>query len=247
MLKLEKNSRRGEINITMRDRHRFWNLLIAQAFGIALAWHLAVLVIFHVGGLKILGGNSPLKTIAVNADITVGSSDENILAQAVIEEEKKHRDFVLAPALSELAIPEINIAIPALSFQFDQPDDLESNPFQLIEEDVQDEYFAELATPKKTPPFQIHVSGPLSQRLISDFYEIGQFGNPPDTIQKWVFEIQIHDPEGSIIQYQPKDPIDPQYDKLADRILSTLKFVPSKEQFVTSGEVEIVFNPQGSS
>lgn len=244
MLRLEKKSRRGDINLSFRHRERFLNRLLLQAFGLAFAWHAAAFLIFHVGGFKIFDGESVITPIAVNADIQFDSQEDSILAQALIDEEQRRDLHALPPPSSEPSIPEMIVAAPSLSFPFFSIEDWNRNPFASIENDIQDQYFDALETRSAPPPIQILVSGALAARLIPEgIADIEKkYLLIPSESQRWIFTVQVQDEVGSIFWHQPHDPLSPQNKNLARQILNALKFVPDQNGFVSTGEVEIVLN-----
>lgn len=237
MLKLEKKSRHGEINIAMRQPRRRWSKLLLQAFAFSLSWHLGAIFLFQVSGLKILDEESKLLATAVNAEIHQDSDEEEIVAQATFHEDEKILNFIQPPVPSLPSIPKIHFVPLSLSFQLDLS--LHNhNPFEEIENEIQETYFPPLPKPKTSLPLSIHVSGLLANRLLP----FEEFDLPPISLmsQRWVFTVNVYDPQGKIISYESQHPFDPREEPLIDQILSSLQFAPIQSHFITTGEIEIV-------
>lgn len=245
MLKLEKISRDGTIHISMRHRERFFNKVFIQAFGVAAAWHLLAFLFFQIGGLKLLEGETLFPPVAVNADIHPEVADDNAVIQAVIYEEQRYHELALAPPLSEPVIPEIKVLIPPLSFHLEEVKYQTVNPFEKVEQDIQDLYFQAVEKPKIAKPFTIHVSGPISHRFKEESVSKIESLIQDRPAGRWVFSVQVDDLNGSIFWHHTHSILNPQDAALANQILSILEFEPDSSSFISSAEIEMVFGSNG--
>ncbi|MBA3722058.1 MAG: hypothetical protein H0W88_06635 [Parachlamydiaceae bacterium] len=167
MLKLERNCKNNDINLTVRSRECFWNSILIKAFILALAFHLGAILLFHI---------QPFKTSSsfLFAPINV-QAPSKIENQVTLEEAKtpvNPDDFPLL-ALYQPTLPDVPLF---LNSDFENSNSIQKIPeisFASFDTLEQQSFHRIPLTPSKDlvltyTPIQMTVSGNLAKRQLID-------------------------------------------------------------------------------
>lgn len=240
MLKLEKIRR--EINIGVRDKERVLNPVFLKALGIAIALHLAGIVLFQIHPF-ITTSNFILPPSLVESDIHFDVGDNSVLAN--FEKEGVFRDM-LEPRASVLEIP----AMPPspvqkqLEYTFTQ----QTNPFFEIDEDWE-HLITEGRFISISDPIHMHISGALAEIPLLNNGIHQEFptslmsqGSKPLKKDLVAFMVQVERATGRIFWYiQTQAANTSAINTMAEKILNGMRFEANSQHFVSAGEVEMTF------
>lgn len=241
MLKLEKTSRNDLITVTVRDKENFFTQPFALAFGIAIAIHLGLVILFQVVPFKIGMSENVFPPTRVHADMAL---KESTLAQ-------------ITPAiLSIRGLPPIPAAGPTplshpkfLAFrplEFSKAKNSTTLSFAQIEKEIYQPEFNPLEN-KQTKPLEIMISGVLAEhRLVSNGMDEKMMSSFPslktDNI-RIAYSVLVEGKTGKIFWYEPKQSAHDPIDKFAEAILHNMKFSIAQGIIVMDGQIEMHFNP----
>jgi hypothetical protein len=233
MLKLERLTKKLELSVTLRKREPFFNREMVQAMALGIALHLFFFFLFPIATLKFHGSQLFLPPVSVAADIPSSSGAVTI----EMNQEEMAASHLEPPSLWTLSIPEVDLTIfPKIaSYSGDVSFEQQHLNYPLLS--LLD------SLPKPVTPFQIHVSGPLSDVSFFLNYHVPPI---PEGLFKASFLVRMENQTGKIFWYEYRE--EPQNEamrQLAQEVLNHLQFVKNKNLFVTDGEVEIIFSSSG--
>lgn len=234
MLKLEKVYKTGEINITLREQDRFLTKNLLIALGIAIALHLTGVLLFHVNLFKIVGSQTQLPTIPL--DIEIPSFEEGGGALSALDQEDLLYLLMKEPKGMALSFPSVPEIVPySLSLEGNVAD--QTRPVVFSQEDI---YPIDIFSTREGPsiPTSIIVSGPLSE---NEFY--GESLSIPETKMagRVFYEVQVENRTGLIFWHEYKEGNN-LLKSMGEEIIRKLRFLPNENDFVTRGNIEIVFS-----
>ena len=240
MLKLEKRHR--EISIAVRGKERRYNSTFLKALGIAFVIHFIGFILFQVGSF-ISESNVILPPSLVESDIYHDTRDNFVSAN--FEKEGGRQRDALEPPLTEMKIPIVSVSV--LPKHLNNKGIIVSNSVASLEEDWVHALREE--TIQAYDPIQVHISGALAEiALLKDGIPKGKDlrvvlqnlkMKEPDRV---AFVVQIEHTTGHVFwKMQTKAGDTPLINALAEQILKEMCFEIKSMDFVTAGEIEIVF------
>lgn len=247
MLTVEKKKRGGEVSIAFKTREGFFSKTLKKAFLWALGLHFAAVLFFHIAPFR-LTSDRILPPAFVESDPLEAEGG----VAASFESEWSLRRYLLSPRLSEPEIP--TIAKPMLlgSREFGKEKLSNEASFANLEKAKRENGLFEIKNAKETSALSLRVflSGPLAERQVSEL-------NPPKELltaregggDSYIYHVRVDDRLGEIFWYEPLNPRsrgpltkeDVHRKMKIEDFLKNLKFEKNVEGFVTSGDVEIVF------
>jgi len=236
MLKLEKG-RSKEVNIILYRPVMFWNKIFCKAFLFALGMHLLAISLFHIHNF-IFSSEKVLSPVLVEIDrnLLVNESDAEMRAHI---EEIKYSRHALMPKASEPELPQVDLKMEPIKFEFASEMNRSANPFVSIEELLAD--FSVLKKVQK-PAVEVFVAGPLAEISLIDVQK-------PTLVQDvikqsiHIYEVRVEANTGHVFWYVAKDFHEQSENtKKAEQILNRLQFQTDSSLFAVDGEVTIVLN-----
>lgn len=247
MLKLEKKSRDREIHIHMRAKQGFWNPTFRTALCIAVGLHLFAVILFHVSPFK-LTNERILPPTAVEADIADQAEESEQMIVTQLDQDETKSTFTLNPRSTAPEVPKLpksTFLREAVSFHEKNHDKI-ANSFESIENGFKEHYFIGRNSGKGnvTLPVQLNVSGQLAEKAEPEWSYSTLPRIPSSEPQRVVYGVQLDNKTGKIFYFIPKElSKNPHTQLIAESILRELTFSSdAPDEFVTSGEIEIVFN-----
>ena len=237
MLKLEKASKNHDIYIRMRYRERFYNSSLKKALYIALSLHLFAGLLFHISPFKLFSERI-LPPIVVEADLSESIEESENGTLAHLEGEETPLRALLTPKSSSPKLPALPKLILLSKLEIFNQEILAINPFIEIEKDYRQNSFK--TTFKYQPSIQVAVSGPLAQKD-------PPYLNYPMSIdipfsEKLSFDVQVQNKTGKIFWISAKKNHSQSLNKLAEQVLKEIEFPKEFNEFITSGEIDIMFH-----
>lgn len=236
MLKLQKNRNR-EINVTLRNRERFWTRTFIYALSIALGLHLFAVLIFQIHSYFHTDENI-FPPIVVQADM-FSESDNGILAN--VEDLDTQYNFLKAPIASSPQLPYLSIFPSSSEVEYVKEFNLNDNPFANLEADWEHLFSKNSLTPKTS--IKVKVSGALAEFPVLDdgvsqVLPKMKLGGS----HKISYAVQVEGKTGRIFWQMMTG----QGEKhtvmvLAEQILANMRFDQNPFLFVQTGEIEINF------
>lgn len=236
MLKLKKHSAEGDFSIILRDKESLFTRPLIQAFLLAAALHLSFLLIFHIAPFKIRWNQMVFPPVEVEASID--SQDTSL----VIEMTGPVKYASNLPVRPE-SFPAISVSVYPL-IEKAKNEVLLATPFKLAMEET----LSERVPP---PPFQVVLSGPLSE-----YFSVAPGSiNEKELIDRVkikdasriLYDIVVKNDTGAIFWYERKESSSsPALVKEAEEVLKSLRLdsaAKNRDQFVTTGTIEMQFNP----
>lgn len=222
MLRLEKGSKK--LDITLRQRERIFTRPLLQALAIALAIHLAALILFPIALTRFSGSLQVLPPISVAAllpslsDVSSDIAEEQIPSR-YLQPPKSRKLSLPAPSSLQLAMPEFHPS--------------QNEPHDFLNDFLYHEpRFAESLTLRLSGPLALRKRLPLSHKP-----------SIPACSGRVVFLVQLENRSGKIFWLERKEPhADEKVNQLAENLILGLLFEPVREAFVTEGEVEVIFS-----
>lgn len=244
MLKLEKKSRDREVHIHMRAKQCVWSPTLKQAFGIALGMHFFAFVLFHVSPFR-LSYESILPPTSVEAEIAEmnDESDQLIVSQIDGDENKTHFTLNLSSTVPDIpSLPKVTFLQDDESVQSKDPL-VAQNLFALVESDIKEHYFSSSVPSEELIPVVINVSGKIAEKPAPQFSVLPRISS--NSVQRLIYAVQVENRTGKIFYFSLKEAAVPaQTQMIAESIIREINFEPepTSNDFITSGEVEIIFN-----
>lgn len=242
MLKLERTSREGLINVTVRDKEFLFTQSFAFAFAIALAIHLGLMILFHVTPFKIGINETVLLPTNVEADPSFNES--------VVAEVKPTIETISGLPFPPPSHPVVLQHPSFLNFHSIDYYTIESSThlvFDQIEKEVYRPLFNPLAGAQKQP-LEILISGHLAQQeLLSTGMNHKEI--PPLPVlerdkRRLIFSVMVEGRTGRIFWIEQKQQTNNSLiDRFAKAILYDMRFAINPE-LVLSGEIELHFNEE---
>ncbi|HEV8051605.1 MAG TPA: hypothetical protein VGP47_03855 [Parachlamydiaceae bacterium] len=243
MLKLERASRNGLINVLVRDKDNLFSQPFAVALGIAIAIHLGLVILFHVVPFKIGMSENVFPPTRVQADM---SSKESVIAH-------------IAPAIQSIrglpALPE-NGPVPLrhpkyIAFrpaELSKATNSAALSFTQIEKAIYQPEFNPLANRQKKP-LEIIISGILAEHeLVTnglDKKSIPANQNMKQESRRLIYSVLVEGKTGKIFWYESKQsPHDASIDKFSEGVLQDMKFAIDPTMITMGGEIEMHFNQE---
>lgn len=243
MLKLEKIAKTLEINITLRERERFFNKALMQALSFAFGLHLLAFLLFHIQFIKIIDSPSAVIPALVEADFAM-TSDNTVLA--ITEEEGNYSRHFIETKESKPLLPTFHLCDPASeALQINRSCEWKSDPFSQMESQSN---AVVIPLPKPVTGWirslNVAILGSLSDFCLlsedwkrMDLTSIRNFQN-----YRVLFSVLVDPSSGMIYWYEwITEKIHRDLDGIAEEILKNLRFTPGENLITTCGEVEISF------
>ena len=246
MLKLERKSKNGQIDLLVRDKDLFLTRPLILAFCLALTLHLLFLVVFQVSLFKIMRSQTLFPEVVVTTDTTHLLDAAETLTDINIE------------SMTLQGIPIPKFSEPKIALYKNLVIDKSMGDTKKIE--VLNDFFVDLEKGVYSPelsvmsvnikkPFEMLISGPLAENnyvleggaenIISSLAKM----KIPST-QVIVYEVLVDEKSGKIFWFEVKKKSSiAALNRLAENLLRQLIF--SKEPIVWTrlGEIEFYFNP----
>lgn len=243
MLKLEKFSP-NEIHIRIRDKDQIFNPPLLKALGLALGIHLLALLLFHVSPFKIGFFENARPPAQVEADLThdlqnldhailADPENEGRLARAIFERQE------LIPGLPALEIPRLG------KVEFGSEKVGSGNPFYQIEKTVFQPELGPRWVSGLAPPVAVFLSKNL---ILEEMPEIlrPEIGGPLE--ERVIYQVQVNSQTGKVFWFEIVEKTTrPELNLYAQKLLLDLHFHAEPQTFITSGEVEVHFNLEGTA
>lgn len=240
MLRFEKTSRNGLLKVIVRDKENRFTQPFAVAFGIAVAIHLGLVVLFHVVPFKIGMSENVFPPTRVHADTAL---KESAIAQ-------------IAPAVQSIrGLPPLPVSGPIMSshpkflafrpVEFSKAKNSATLSFAQMEKEVYQPEFNPLDNrPKK--PLQIMVSGVLAEHgLVSNGMDKKTIPSLKKDSTRIAYSVLVEGKTGRIFWYEPKQGAqDPSIDRFAEAVLQDMKFAIDPAMIAMGGEIEMHFNQE---
>lgn len=241
MLKLERVSKSGEINVRLRTCERFFNPVFCLSLGLAVFLHLLAIIVFHISPFKI-ESQWIFPSVKVNSELGLQpDSDTFILAH--MEENK-----LLTPAFqypprstSELPIYTENSLFTRL-----KPDESEGFAQLINTFDLRMLPLTHLSPklPVTCDSFTITISGRLAEtELLEQMLPTKiQLQSPSIKKVRVRYNVRVDEKNGRIfwvrrIESSKRN----DFDQQSEMILNSLYFKNDPKNIETEGEVEITF------
>lgn len=246
MLKLEKVARDNQINVIFRDKNHLLTRPFLTALAIALGIHLLIVIVFHISPIKIRWTNTTVIPSLVEID-PASSRQQGSIVAASTGTGVQPRHLFLEPKPASPAIPPLPVYLPGRQIDFAQQQNILVNPFSLIEQEIYRPSFPPAAYIRPHQPILVVIAGPLSRKKIlnNGLSEATLAALPrTSTPQRAVYSVLVDEQTGHIFWMEQKQKIDSKtLERIADKILKDLEFSKEHGTFVTSGEIELHFNP----
>ena len=243
MLKLERRDKSKEIQIVLSHRGSIFNRAMIQAFLLALGIHLGALILFHIEGFKIVEGTKIATPAVVELDV-------DSLAAVFIDSEAQGGEdsfFIVREPKRGKPAPLVVLGSP-----HDKENLSESTVFKSIEPPryCQRDCFSPFefldSISKKSPrAIRVLPIAALSGRewsyneTIKGVFESSQRVSS----QRVVFAVQVEDSTGEVFWFEPVQiNAEDRFVKMAEEIVKTIQFKPSRNSFITAGNVEIFWS-----
>lgn len=236
MLKLEKGRSR-EVNIALYRPVAFWNKIFCKAFLFALGMHVMAISLFHIHNI-IFSSEKILSPVLVEIDRNLVANESDAEMSTHIEEIKYSR-HALMPKATNPELPQIDLNIEPIKFEYASETNLNINPFVSIEELLTD--FAAPVTRQK-PAIEVFVAGPLAEiPLIAPTADASFHEAVQQSIH--TYEVRVQASTGHVFWYIAKNLHENSENaKKAEQILNRLQFQTDSSIFAVDGEITIVVN-----
>lgn len=240
MLKLEKTSREGTINVIVRDKEPLFTKPFALAFAIALGFHLFLMMLFHISPLKIGTNDTFFPPTSVEADASLKES-----ALAVVEHSIQHIRGLPLPPVSRPILRQQPEFIAVRPIEHNKVENSRLNSFAEIENEVRQPKFHPLATSQKKP-LEVIISGTLAgQPLLSnglDDHSLPTFPSSKEREKRMAYSVMVEGRTGKIFWFESKQPTSHSpIDSFAEKVLRGMKFAADPQMVAVNGEVELQF------
>lgn len=239
MLKLEKLSKTGDVNLIIRDKARLLNHSLLIAFFCALGIHLLFLLLFTISPFSFGKNLTLFPPVEVQSDAGVN------LTQIVAAIEKQRSIPTGLPTLAKPipslpANPSLSAVEPMELFQ-----ELKEDPmhFHALETTIYEHAFA--SQKRLLPVLQMKVCGPLGNcQVIKDGTEgVTLEPLPENNPHRAIFSVLVNMKNGKVLWYDPQQLTgSAKMDILAVSILKEMKFHGENTHDILPGEIEMHFN-----
>lgn len=238
MLKLEKQKSR-DISITMRDKNKRLNKTFLYAFSIAVGMHLLAVLIFHIHSILVSDVVLPPTLVEIDANSLQEDTDPAILA--LTDPDGRLQRHVLAPTPSTPQLPSVEAPQIARELEYLQVLRNSENPFRVIEDDWQ--FPTETPHAKTFEPISIHLTGELAKLKLLNANMVNAMLFPIPKSEMVIYHVQIERKSGKIFWFLAEQlPTNKKLQEKAETILRSMEFEQDSLAFVTSGDIEILFN-----
>ena len=239
MLKLERTSRTGIINVIFRDKEHLFTQPFSIAFLIALGIHLGLFIIFQITPFKIGVSDTVFPPTRVQADTP---SIESVVAE-VIPVVPKIRGLPTTPVSGPnmLEYPKFLNVRPV---EYSKATNTKADAFMKIENEIYQPTFNPLAHFAKKP-LKIVISWILAEKpIISDGLKDKEIEKLPLQLdERFVYHVMVEGTTGNIFWYEPHQAShNASIDKFAESILKDMRFGIDSQAIALSGEIELHFN-----
>lgn len=240
MLKLERKSRDGQVNLLVNVQDRFFSRSLILAFAVALGIHVLFLLIFHVSPFQLHVIQTLLPPTGVEVD--QGVTIERGVVVSELAPTPTLIQGIPIPSRSQPkmpARPQSSATLPSL-FTADTDTGGKNNPFYRIEKVV---YFPDFTIPhkKREEPVVMVVSGNLADEMHAELPTL-DLQNKVLTDQRVVYEVRVAGRSGKIFWFEPKQLSNiPAVDRYAESLLRHLVFAGENNVVVVDGEIEFNF------
>jgi|GEM_PF-3171348 len=238
MLKIEKVNRHHEYSIELRKREGFFNRTFLTSLLFAFLLHATALLIFHIGPFKILN-NTQLLPAFVETDMI--EPDQQIVAK--IDGERKLLRFPFAPRVSAPKLPSMPKHTVMRYLENIQEVNFLDNPFLKVERDLQKEiFFASKEVKSDKNSIEIVPRGQLEGKKFEILDGLQELKQMP-IMHHAIYSVKVENKTGRIFFVEPiYHSANDQYVNVIDKLLRRIRFEKDSKGFVTSGDIEIVFN-----
>ena len=246
MLKLERHSRLGSVDVLLRHRESLLTPRFLLALSLALFIHLTGLLLFQIKPYFVRDIARLYPPVEISIDFVKG--EEGRVEAQISGDKKSFYFFDLPTSAPTFPLLPLTVSKELLTYQ-DIP--LKKDPFaKLTGELVDDELFhLDKLSPSARPahPIDIRISGSLSRLKVidegwsgRDFPGIG-FGKRAKN-HHTVFEVKVDDRTGHIFWHELQNTLKKTaLVAYADKILNRMRFEKDPRGFITEGQVEINF------
>lgn len=242
MLKLERTSHDHDVSVTFRNKEHFFTRPFLTAFGVALAIHLGLILLFQISPLKIRWNNTSSLPIIVETDLA--RPGENLVVANISPDALPDNILLKAP--------------PPLPFLASYPLFLHNRQIEYIEEspagvNLFNEIEKEIYLPTFSPagssslkPISVLISGPLASRALinnplTKDYRTNVLSELIVQIPKHLlYSVLVDEQSGRIFWHEPLQQTDnAALEKFVTSIIYGLQFAPTPSAFVTAGKIEL--------
>ena len=208
MLKLERKSRDGEVNLLINGNDSFFNRSLVVAFLLALGFHALFLLVFHVSPFKSGVIETLYPPVGVEADLPV--IPDGVLAVADIGTAPLSLYGIPVPGFSQPSVPPSSQFLKTVATTYSIETDPLDNPFLSIEEDAYLPIFS-VSVKKERKPINVLVSGVLAERGII-FLGVDAKNSSSSVIKEMkeplrlVYDVSVDGRTGKVFWFEPKEP-----------------------------------------
>jgi hypothetical protein len=235
MLKLEKEKVGAQIHMCFRANESLFTPILWRAFGLAIAFHLIGIFIFHVQpfSITIFPQKPPVKLYL-----------EPFYPVHVIENYSliaNESDFILPPPILN---PEYDISFATNDKNRIIRENYLINTL-LPESPI---FHSESPLQKKYEPIKIEVSGELAETeyRVPTIHKRGFMNEEELQSTSIEYHVRVDSETGRIFWYSPRNSSVTRVDqKEAEKLLKELYFMPKKDGFEREGWVKFVFTENG--
>jgi hypothetical protein len=236
MLKLEKRSREGLINVIIRDKESLLTKPFLQALAIAVCIHLALILLFHVTPFKITSDTVLPPTAAQAANI----STESVLAELGSTLQNIHGLPPIPLSQPELMQHPTFLAVRPIVYMETHHQNEKS--FTQIEQQIYQPEFIPTVYHAPQNPFQIAISGNLGEHELLAM-ETFSFPLLKTGSKRVMYSVLVEGKTGKVFWFEPlQQALDPSIDNLAEKILRQMRFAADPKEIAISGRIEMQFN-----
>lgn len=230
MLKLEKDTRRSHITVSLRAREPFFNSILLKALSFAIILHLGALFLFHIRPFKLMSSFLfPPVQVQTNHELLPSPSLSLIPA-----EESKEKNFLIPPLPTTGLPPSLPLSLSFSSNENLAASSLTHSLFSDLEHDqwplTQPEY-QKIALHK--PAVSLISSGDLAQLPIIEsdprLENTVQLKTPGQDPFFVTYHVRVDEKSGTIFWYERTQPSGlAEIDGLTEEMLLNLRFDTAK-------------------
>lgn len=241
MLKLERNTRNGMINIIIRDKEYLFTSSFLIALAIAIGIHFILILLFHVVPFKMSWNDKIFTPTQVESDAILGDSAVAIFNPSL----QTLRGLPPLPPSRPTLLrnPKFLAAHPITYTLKEHPSDYK---FIQIEQPIYQPEFNPIVYHELQKPLKINISGILGQfepiSTIVDNLSMPQF-TFKDGSQRVIFSVLVEGKNGKIFWFETIERApDVAMNRYAEKILREMKFPSDPNLMTIRGNIEMQFN-----
>jgi len=252
MLKLEKIGHSRDISVSFRDKPRFFNRTFVLSLGMALFFHSAALVLFHIAPFKIGYQDS----VSPSAFVATDFNDASFVDAGHLDlNHESIPEYLAGPLKFHLGAPSLQLKVLyAEPKEYSQlPVKSKNNTFTALEDRIKlqslHSFFDD--QPAKSA-VDVHISGSLAEvrahydMHMEEFIEgvaSGKIDNI-SSLRRFCYDVQVESSFGKVFWWEASFADgEPYFKELSIDILKSLHFSLPAHHPIQKGCIEITFSP----